>query len=540
MLCRAVCYHVVNHALAHALVNRAGVDFTYILVSYILAPFLALLFAIPSLLISSGSRQLLFRRSFITRGRISCMRSIKLLPAPPSRGLLGHVYYLKRRDVHLQMLQWKERYGSFYRLRLGLTPAIVIADAEWIRTIMKARPDDFRRRSSIESVFQEAGLNGVFSSEGARWEHQRKLTEPMFQPAHLKYFYPSIRKITARLSERFTRLAETGEVISLVDEFKRYTVDITSLLAFGEDINTLEQGENPLSQNLRRLFPVINQRCGSPIPLWRFIKRERDKQFDASLSLIRERLYGFIDSQRERIEQNPQLMDAPENMLQIMIAEQKKDGTLMDEDILANAFTLLLAGEDTTANTLAWMSFLLCSAPAMEQRVLGECRQATEGSGGALPWPLPRMPLLTAVMYESMRLKPVAPLLYLEPVKDTVVAGFSIRKGTPLLLMLHASGFEETSFHQPRDFMPERWLERGQASFSDLQPFGGGPRMCPGRSLALIEIKLGFHALCSGFRVEAQQPASDVMESFAFTVTPTGFYVRLHKRPQPDIAQHQA
>ncbi|WP_329610812.1 hypothetical protein [Dickeya solani] len=64
--------------------------------------------------------------------------------------------------------------------------------------------------------------------------------------------------------------------------------------------------------------------------------------------------------------------------------------------------------------------------------------------------------------------------------------------------------------------------------------------MCPGRSLALMEIKLGFHALCSGFRVEAQQPASDVIESFAFTVTPTGFRVRLHKQRQPDIAQHEA
>ncbi|MCL6404584.1 cytochrome P450 [Dickeya dadantii] len=468
------------------------------------------------------------------------MRSINRLPMPPTRGLLGHVHYLKRHDVHLQLLQWKERYGPFYRLRLGLTSAMVIADSEWIRTIMKARPDEFRRRSIIESVFQEAGLNGVFSSEGARWGHQRKLTEPMFQPAHLKYFYPSLRTITARLSARFARLAETGEVVSLVEEFKRYTVDITSLLAFGEDINTLEQGENPLSQSLRRMFPVINERCGSPIPLWRYIKRARDKQFDASLSLIDDHLNAFIDHQRERIRQNPQLLDAPENMLQIMLAEQQKDGTLTDADILANAFTLLLAGEDTTANTLTWMSFLLCSAPSMEENVVDECRQASGGEGGFLPWPLPRMPLLTAVMYESMRLKPVAPLLYLEPVKDTVIADFLIRKGTPLLLTLHANGFEETLFHHPHDFMPDRWLERGQASFSDLQPFGGGPRMCPGRSLALMEIKLGFHALCSGFRVEAQQPASDVMESFAFTVTPTGFYVRLHKRHQSDIARHEA
>ncbi|MBS4430516.1 cytochrome P450 [Pectobacterium punjabense] len=458
------------------------------------------------------------------------MRSIKHLPMPPTRGILGHVEYLKRHDVHLQMLRWKAQYGRFYRLRLGLTSAIVIADVEWIRTIMKSRPDEFRRISSIESVFQEAGLNGVFSSEGKRWENQRRLTEPMFQPAHLKYFYPSLRKVTARLSDRFTALAESGETIALVEEFKRYTVDITSLLAFGEDVNTLEQGDNPLSQSLRRLFPVINGRSSALFPLWRYIRRARDKQFDASLSQIREYVDEFIYHQRKRIRLNPQLVDAPENMLQVMLAEQKKDETLKDDDIVANAITLLIAGEDTTANTLTWMSFLLCSAPSVEERVFQECKEATDGSGAILPWPLPRMPWLTAAMYESMRIKPVAPLLYLEPTKDTVINDFFIKKGTPLLLMLNASGFDDALFQQPDDFVPERWLERGKAAFSDLQPFGGGPRMCPGRSLALMEIKLGFHALCSGFCVEAQQPASAVTESFAFTVTPSGFRVKLHKR----------
>ncbi|KGA32454.1 cytochrome P450 [Pectobacterium brasiliense] len=458
------------------------------------------------------------------------MRSIKRLPMPPTRSILGHVDYLKRSDVHLQMLRWKAQYGRFYRLRLGFTSAIVIADAECIRTIMKSRPDEFRRISSIESVFQEAGLNGVFSSEGKRWEHQRRLTEPMFQPAHLKYFYPSLRKVTSRLSDRFTMLAETGEAVVLVEEFKRYTVDITSLLAFGEDVNTLERGENPLSQSLRHLFPMINARSGSLFPLWRYIRRERDKQFDASLSLIREYVDGFIYRQRKRLRLNPQLIEAPENMLQVMLAEQKKDGTLKDDDIVANAITLLLAGEDTTANTLAWMSFQLCSAPSVEECVFQECKEATDGAGALLPWPLPRLPWLTAVMYESMRLKPVAPLLYLEPTKNTVIDDFLIKKGTPLLLMLNASGFDDVLFQQPDDFVPERWLERGKASFSDLQPFGGGPRMCPGRSLALMEIKLGFHALCGGFRVEAQQPASDVTESFAFTMSPSGFRVKLHKR----------
>ena len=68
-----------------------------------------------------------------------------------------------------------------------------------------------------------------------------KLTEPMFQPAHLKHFYPQLKVITSRLHQRFEKLAQSGESVELVSEFKKYTVDVTSLLAFGEDFNSIEQ-----------------------------------------------------------------------------------------------------------------------------------------------------------------------------------------------------------------------------------------------------------------------------------------------------------
>lgn len=456
------------------------------------------------------------------------MNSFEQLPMPPTAGLLGHVSFLKKTNIHLQLIEWTEKYGNQFRLRLGIKNVLVLSDPKLVKQLLKSRPDEFRRLKNIESVFEEAQVNGIFSAEGKSWKHQRKLTEPMFQPAHLKHFYPKLKAITSRLHQRFEKLAQSGESVELVSEFKKYTVDVTSLLAFGEDFNSIEQDHTPLSAALSDVFPVVNQRCKSPIPIWRFFKTKKDKQFDISLKKVRDFVSECIEKQKQKLAENPNLKENPENMLQIMLTEQNQDSTLTDKDIISNAITILLAGEDTTANTLAWMAFLISSDNKTSQAL--EQELADLGDEKVLSWPIPRAPYITAIMYEAMRLKPVAPQLYLEPMRDTKIGDLNIKKGTPIFALLHASGFDSELFESPQSFDPNRWLEKGKASFSDIQPFGSGPRLCPGRSLAIMEIKLAFHTLLQSFHIEALQPPEDVVEQFAFTMSPVGFNVRLHTK----------
>ncbi|MDC6109296.1 cytochrome P450 [Serratia rubidaea] len=458
------------------------------------------------------------------------MRKLSELPSPATCGLLGHVSYLKKDNVHQQMLAWRNECGPLYRLRVGAKFALAVTDVEIIKTILKARPDEFRRISNIESVFDEVGMNGVFSSEGERWKYQREIVEQAFLPNHLKGFHASMQAITGRLQQRFDALANGSEQVFLVDEFKRYTVDITSLLAFGEDVNVIERGENSLSASLREIFPVISQRCRSPFPLWRFCKTAQDKAFDVGLSNIKQHIEGFIAHQRQRLRDNTALASAPENTMQVMLQMQNKEGRLTDKDVIANAVTLLLAGEDTTANTLAWMVYLICQRPDVENKLVLELAQCTGLADEPLTWPIPKMPWLTAIMYEAMRLKPVAPQLYLEPLHDTVVGDVWVKKGTPLFLTLHAGGFDARYFKEPGQFFPERWVARDGASFSNMLPFGGGSRMCPGRALAIAEIKMAMHALYGRYRVTALQHPEAVRERFAFTVSPEHFKVVIGRR----------
>jgi cytochrome P450 len=140
-----------------------------------------------------------------------------------------------------------------------------------------------------------------------------------------------------------------------------------------------------------------------------------------------------------------------------------------------------------------------------------------------------------AVLRESMRLKPVAPLIGVEPLADTTLAGTHIPAGTRLMLLtrhasIHGGGFERAS-----DFDPERWLGDGDEGRpahdpKTFLPFGAGPRFCPGRNLAFLEAKSAMALIARNFEVELDDSNGAVNEQFSFTMIPRGLRVRLRER----------
>lgn len=142
-----------------------------------------------------------------------------------------------------------------------------------------------------------------------------------------------------------------------------------------------------------------------------------------------------------------------------------------------------------------------------------------------------RLERVTAVSNEAMRLKPVAPLNFLEANVDTVVGDIEVGKGAGVLVLARIPATNEKHFADPMRFHPGRWLApEGAHDPSAYQPFGSGPRICPGRSLALIEMRVMLATLYRHFEVERVGASDDVEEQFSFTVMPTNFKVRLKAR----------
>jgi cytochrome P450 len=453
-------------------------------------------------------------------------RTIDDLPGPRAWPLVGNALQARPDRLHLAFERWCDRYGPLFRIDLGPRRVLVTADLDTVNELLRDRPDGFRRWSEIDMITADTGFEGVFSAEGDTWRRSRRLVVTALNSNHLQRYYEVVHTATRRLHGRLTEAVRAGRELDITDELTSFSVDVTSALAFGHDLNTLERRDNALQGHIQVAFAMAARRILVPIPYWRFFRLPADRRFDRSIAELNRAVHGFIAQARERMAARPQLHDEPENFLESMLAAQAADeGAFTDDEIVGNTFTLLLAGEDTTAHTMAWTLWLLAGAPDVQERwaqeatdVLGDERYPDEYDTIA------RFDYGERVLREAMRLKAVAPVIFLEALSDTEIAGVAAPKGTKVALLTRkASIASEPTLHA---FDPARDQPGPQAFLA----FGAGPRFCPGRNLAFLESTSAMAMIARNFEVSVDRGARPVTEHLSFTMVPKGLKVRLRER----------
>ncbi len=469
------------------------------------------------------------------------IRTIDDLPSPSGLPLLGNMLQIKPDSMHRILEDWARELGPIYRVRIGRRRSfLVVSDHEVFSTALRDRPDGYRRPPLSGDLVREMGFDvGVFSANGDKWRRQRRMVMAGFDPRHLKAYFPALVKVTERFQGRWDRAARAGTDIDLQADLMRFTVDTIAGLAFGADVNTLESDNDVIQRHIDQIFPILWKRILAPFPLWRYYKTAADRRLDRSVDTVKQAIDGFIAQARARLLADPALREHPNNLLEAMIAAADQgDSGLDDHDVAGNVLTMLLAGEDTTANTLAWMIHLLYENPATLARARDEVLRVTGTSG---PFTLEQMSALDyveACAHETMRLKPVAPLQAVESVTDTMLGDVRIPAGTRIFGTVRHDSMQSQHFPDPQMFSPERWMadgHPGQIASSAKRvsmPFGAGPRMCPGRNLALLEMKMAMSMLLRNFDIERVAPAEGgtVRELLAFTMAPYGLRMRLRPR----------
>ena len=402
--------------------------------------------------------------------------------------------------------------------------------------VLSDRPEAFTRGANLPPIFKELGAAGVFSAEGAAWRPQRRLSMEALSHRHLRGFFPTLAAVAERLRGRWLKAAERSEVLDVAEELKRFTVDVTTQLAFGYDLDTLGKDEDVIQRKLGLVFPALNRRLFALLPWWRVFRMPADRAVDRAVAEIHVWLQGLVTETRARLAAEPDLAENPRNFLEAMLTARDENGKPFDDEtILGNAMTMLLAGEDTTAYTLAWSIHHLLEEP----KEVAALHDELEGVLGddAVPSNIEmanRLAFANGVANEAMRLRPVAPLFFLEATADTVIGDVEIPAGMVVALMIRPPAMSATHFEKPADFRPARWLDdrptSGPHEPSAHQPFGSGPRICPGRTLALLEMKMALATIYQNFEIERVGAAADVHEQLSFTMSPRGLKVKLRAR----------
>lgn len=470
----------------------------------------------------------------------SALRKVTDLPGPRGLPILGNLLQLNPTRIHQEIEQWGRRYGPMFQFRFGRIQVLAITDHELIGAVLRDRPNGFRRPVRTMMVGREMGFDpGVFTAEGLTWANQRRMVMASFAPDHVKAYFPSLMKVTLRLRARWLKAACENATIPLQDDLMRYTVDAIAGLAFGTDINTLESDEDVIQRHLDKVFPALIKRTFTLIPYWRFFRLPADRALDRSVTVIKAEIARFMAQARVRIEADPGLRERPANLLEAMlVAAEQSDSGVNDHDVAGNVLTMLLAGEDTTANTLAWLIYLLQRHPLALARAQEEVRRVIPDQTAFTPEQMGQLDYLEACITETMRLKPVAPFMPLEAIRDTQIADVHVPSGTMVWNVLRYDSLEQCHFDRPMAFDPQRWLEatdaahRATSAKRIAMPFGAGPRVCPGRYLALLEMKMAMAMLLGSFDIEnvGTPDGGEAREHMSFTMTPVGLSMRLRER----------
>lgn len=232
-------------------------------------------------------------------------------------------------------------------------------------------------------------------------------------------------------------------------------------------------------------FPALQRDLGSLTP-WRTFVRVREQ--------INQILYAEI--QERRSHPDPSRTDI---LSLLMAARDYEDQPMTDEELRDELITLLTAGHETTATALAWALYWVHKFPSVREKLQSELDTLGDNPD---PSTIFKLPLLNAVCCESLRIYPVAMLSMPRKVKTPVsLCGYELDPGTFLLGSFYLIHHREDLYPEPKQFKPERFLER-QFSPYEFIPFGGGARRCIGMAFAQFEMKVALATIVSGWELE--------------------------------------
>ena len=466
----------------------------------------------------------------------AALRRIADLPGPKGLPLLGNALQFRSPSLHLELEAWAAQYGSYYQLRAAGRRILVVSDHQVVASVLRDRPAAFSRTARLREIGQEMGLKpGVFSAEGEDWMRQRRMVMAGFDPGHVRAYYPALVKVAQRLVTRWTQAERRQETIVLQSDLMRYTVDTIAGLAFGAEVDTLGADGDVIQQHLDKVFPALFRRITAPIPLWRIFPSRADRALVRSMVEVNKAVDNFIAQARLQMQAEPQRYTQPQNLLEAMLAAaDRPDSGLSDAQVAGNVMTMLLAGEDTTANTIAWMIYLLWTHPEALAKACDEVRSKVRDCQQPSMDEVADLEFIEACIHETMRLKPVGPQLPLQANADVLVGDVQVPRGTIVINLLRRDSVREDLVPRASRFEPERWLQSDNPAKRSSTPFGAGPRICPGRYLAMLEMKIAMTVLLGHFDIDYVGTADGhpPQERLSFAMMPVGLQMRLRTRVQ--------
>jgi cytochrome P450 len=386
----------------------------------------------------------------------------------------------------------RARYGRRYTVRLFATPPFVMhADPEHVRQIFTAPPDVLHPGEGAAILEPVVGTYSVILLDEGAHLAQRRLMLPAFHGEKMQL----LSDLVAEVTEREVANWPTGSAAPLHARLQGLTLEVILRAVFG-----LEPGQR--LDDLRARLTDILDFATEPATMVPALQREfggrtRWGKFVALRERVDALVYQMIDDRRSCGQDG-------DDVLAMLLGARHEDGSPMSaKELRDELMTLLVAGHETTASSLAFAFSLLARNP----QVVEQLREDDED-------------YLSATINEVLRARPVLPNAAPRLVKQAVeVGGWSYEPGVCLVPNTYLVHHDPEIYPNPYSFRPERFLEEGPGTYTWI-PFGGGRRRCLGASFAILEMKTVLRAVVGRFDLRPASPAPELTRRRSITISP--------------------
>ncbi|WP_427161749.1 cytochrome P450 [Aliinostoc sp. HNIBRCY26] len=396
--------------------------------------------------------------------------------------------------VVLQMLNWifrpmaymeecRQRYGDIFALKLqkNSPPLVFVNHPDDLEQILSHDTKELEAPGDLNDLFEGLlGKSSVITLSGTEHQRQRQLLMPPLHGERMRHYSQIIHDITAKVISQYPQ----GQSFNVRTISQEITLRVIMQAVFGLDegvrAKKLQQLLGEILENGSSVwlitllyFPAL-QRDFGPIKIW---GRQGQLQEEAD-----QLIYDEIQERREHPDAS-----RTDILSLLMDAKDAAGQPMTDVELRDELITLLTAGHETTATAIAWAMYWIHKLPQVKEKLLQELDSLGDNPD---PTTIYKLPYLSAVCVETLRIYPVGMLTFARRVKTPItVGGCELAPGTPIVGSIYLTHQREDLYPQPKQFKPERFLER-QFSPYEYLPFGGGARRCIGLAFAQWEMKL--------------------------------------------------
>ncbi len=430
----------------------------------------------------------------------------RIVPGPKQNFLTGNLKEF-RKD-RLGFLEHMAReYGDCVSFRLGPKKMMLLNHPDLVEDVLVTKNRLFIKHFALRNTKSSLG-KGLLTSEGDFWRKQRRLSQPAFHRDRIAAHGQIMVDYTQRMLDRWT----DGQHLDVQEEMMRVTLEIVAKTLFDADVSNDTAGASAAMETMMHVF---TQRVNQFIKLPEWIPTPLNLKARRALGHLDRIIYDIIVARRASGEDRGDLLSM------LLQAQDEDDGTGMsDQQLRDEVMTLFMAGHETTANTLAWVWYLLALNPDVEAKLHAELDEVLADHPPTFD-DLPKLPYADKVITETLRLFPTVWLLGREATEDCEVGGYHVPKGNTLYMSQWVIHRDPRFFEDPLSFRPERWADGMAKKIHRYAwfPFGGGPRICIGNSFAMMESVLLLTTIARRFKI-ALAPDANVKPLPTMTLRP--------------------